>query len=139
MNTRIDGLIEDFPEFAAEVYFGGPVQTDTLHFVHNLGSLLDDSTKIAEGVYWGGDFEKLKFLINAQLIEPRNIRFFLGYTGWGEGQLNDEMDYGSWVIADMDANYLFKSEPENLWQQVMYNKGNAFSIIAEMPEKQSWN
>jgi putative transcriptional regulator len=139
MNTRIDALIEDFPEFGADVYFGGPVQTDTLHFVHNLGALLDESTKIAEGVYWGGDFEKLKFLINAQLIEPQNIRFFLGYTGWGEGQLNDEMDYGSWVVADMDANYLFKSEPENLWQQVMHNKGNAFTIIAEMPEKQSWN
>jgi putative transcriptional regulator len=49
------------------------------------------------------------------------------------------MDYGSWLLADMDANYLFRSEPENLWQQVMYNKGNTFTIIAEMPEKQSWN
>lgn len=138
-NMRIDTLIEDFPECDAEVYFGGPVQTDTIHYLHGVGDLLEDSVKITDGVYWGGNFEKLKFLINAKLISPPQIRFFIGYSGWEEGQLRNEMEYGSWVVAELDANYVFKSDPDRLWQQVMHNKGNTFSVIAEMPEKVSWN
>jgi putative transcriptional regulator len=139
LNMRIDEIIEDFPEFDAEVGLGGPVQTDTIHYVHNVGDLLEGSMKVMDGVYWGGDFDKLKFLIAQQLIQPHNIRFFVGYSGWSEGQLDDEMETGSWVIADMDANYLFKSNPENLWKQVMYNKGNTYTVIAQMPDSVSWN
>lgn len=137
--TNIDELIDDFPEFASEVYFGGPVQTDTIHYIHNIGDLLDDSVEVARGVYWGGDFDKLKFLITSELIQPSQIRFFVGYSGWSEGQLTDEMEYGSWLVADMDANYLFRNEASDLWQQVMENKGNAYSVIAQVPEDISWN
>jgi len=139
LNMQIDELIEDFPEFEAGVFFGGPVQTDTIHYVHNVGDLLEESVPVVDGVYWGGDFEKLKFLIDSQLILPHNIRFFVGYSGWSEGQLMDEMTYGSWVLADMDPNYLFKSRPKQLWRQVMYNKGDAYTVIAQMPEAPSWN
>ncbi len=139
LNMQIDELIEDFPEFDSEVFFGGPVQTDTIHYIHNVGSLLDDSIWIADGVFWGGDFEKLKFLITSHLIQPHNIRFFVGYSGWSEGQLKDEMIYGSWVLAEMDANYLFKSKPNHLWKQAMYNKGDAYTVIAQMPDSSNWN
>lgn len=139
LNMRIDELVESFPEFDSEVFFGGPVQTDTIHYIHSVGQLLDESVRVAEGVYWGGDFEKLKFLIHSNLILPKDIRFFVGYSGWGEGQLVDELSYGSWVIAEMDANYLFKSRPNTLWSQVMNNKGNNFSVIAQMPDTVIWN
>lgn len=139
LNMRIDELIEDFPEFDSEVFFGGPVQTDTIHYIHNVGELLEESVMVADGVYWGGDFEKLKFLITSELILPHHIRFFVGYSGWSGGQLDDEMIYGSWVLADMDANYLFKSEPQQLWRQVMRNKGDAYTVIAQLPESVSWN
>jgi putative transcriptional regulator len=139
LDMRVDELIEDFPEFDAKVFFGGPVQTDTIHYIHNVGELLEDSFKVTEGVFWGGDFDKLKFLIVSKLIRPENIRFFVGYSGWSEGQLDSEMQYGSWLLADMDSNYLFKTRPKKLWQQVMHNKGNAFTIIAQMPEHVSWN
>lgn len=138
-DTTIDRLVQDFPEFEAGVYFGGPVQTDTIHYIHNIGELLEDSVKVAEGVYWGGNFEKLKFLISSKLVMPHNIRFFIGYTGWSEGQLKNEMVYGSWVTADLDANYIFKMESDNLWNTVMYNKGNPYTVIAQMPDAASWN
>ncbi len=139
LNMRIDELIEDFPEFDSEVLFGGPVQTDTIHYIHNMGELLEGSIKVVDGVFWGGDFEKLKFLIDSQLVQPENIRFFVGYAGWSEGQLKDEMVYGSWVTAEMDANYLFKITPSDLWQKVMYNKGNTYTVIAQMPDGVNWN
>jgi putative transcriptional regulator len=140
LEMRVDDLISDFPEFDSRVYFGGPVQTDTIHYIHNVGDLLEDSVKVLEGVYWGGDFEKLKFLISSELIKPENICFYVGYSGWSEGQLLNELEvYHSWVIADMDANYAFKSKPDQLWKQIMRNKGNIYSVIAQMPEVISWN
>lgn len=139
LQTSIDDLIGDFPEFESEVYFGGPVQMDSIHYLHKVGDLLEDSVEVHRGVYWGGDFEKLKFLIRSKLIEPHQIRFFLGYTGWSEGQLDDEMGYGSWVLANMDANYVFNAEPELLWRSIMSNKGNTFSVIAQVPDDFSWN
>ena len=139
LNMRVDELIEDFPEFDSEVLFGGPVQTDTIHYIHNVGNLLEDSVSIADGVFWGGDFEKLKFLISSELIKPNNIRFFVGYSGWSEGQLMDEMDLGSWITAPMFANYLFKSTPDDLWQLIMENKGDLYSVIAQMPDGMSLN
>jgi putative transcriptional regulator len=134
LDMPLNDLVADFPEFKAQVYFGGPVSTNTIHYVHNLGDILDESVEVGRGVYWGGDFEKLKFLVTSQLIKPGNIRFFVGYTGWSPGQLNQELDYRSWIPAEMDSNYLFKSKPQGLWNQIMYNKGNLYSVIAQMPE-----
>lgn len=139
IDVKINDLLADFPDFQANVYFGGPVQTDTIHYIHNVGDMLDNSYKIADGVYWGGDFEKLKFLIGSKMIEPQNIRFFVGYSGWSSGQLHDEMKSGSWVGANMHANYLFKSQSDGLWSQVMDNKGDAYSVIAQMPDAANWN
>ena len=85
LDLNIDGLIQDFPEFEAEVFYGGPVGNDTIHYIHNLGDLLEDSVKISSGVYWGGDFDKLKFLISSEMVQPHNIRFFMGYSGWSPG------------------------------------------------------
>ena len=139
IDMSINDLMSDFPQFEAEVFYGGPVQTDTLHFVHNVGDLLEESTPVAKGVWWGGNFEKLKFLISSELIRPENIRFFVGYSGWSGGQLESELEHGSWVIADPDANYIFKSPPNKLWSQVMSNKGNIYEVIADMPEQVIWN
>jgi len=139
IDMKINELIADFPEFESEVYFGGPVQTDTIHYLHNLGDLLEDSQKIADGVFCGGDFEKLKFLISSKLVKPENIRFFVGYSGWSGGQLKEELKYGSWVAAEMHANYLFKQKQSDLWSEVMENKGDAYSVIAQLPDSFSWN
>ncbi|MBK8492043.1 MAG: YqgE/AlgH family protein [Saprospirales bacterium] len=139
MEMRIDELVTDFPEFDAPVFFGGPVQTDTVHYIHAVGDLLEGSTKVAPGVYWGGDFEKLKVLIRSELIKPQDIRFFVGYSGWSEGQLQDELAVSSWVISDMHANYIFQSSPEELWKQVLTNLGDTYTVIAQMPDYVNWN
>lgn len=139
IDMGINDLMSDFPEFGAEVFYGGPVQTDTLHYIHNLGDLLDESVKVADGVWWGGDFEKLKFLITQGMVQPGNVRFFVGYSGWSSGQLDEELKYGSWVSADMDSNYIFRVKPSRLWRQIMYNKGDIYEVLSDMPENISWN
>lgn len=137
--VRITDLVEDFPEIDALAYFGGPVSTNTIHYMHNVGMLLDGSTEIGPGVYWGGEFDKLKFLIGQELITSENIRFFVGYTGWSPGQLIEELDSGSWLTTEVHANYVFKSKPSRLWNQVMHHKGDLYSILAQLPEQPNLN
>ena len=139
LQMRVDELVVDFPEFDSEVFLGGPVQTDTLHYLHCRGDIVDESIRVADGVYWGGDFKKLKALIRHQVIEPSEIRFFVGYSGWSEGQLSGEMTYGSWVIANMDANYLFNTKPADLWRRIMENMGDRYTVIAQLPDYSNWN
>lgn len=134
IEMRVDEIIEDFPEFEAEVFYGGPVKTDTIHYIHRKGDLLEGSTKIVDGVYWGGDFEKLKFLIERELITPDDIQFFVGYSGWSEGQLEEEMETGTWLVEEMFSNYVFKMDPFQLWQKILEHKGDNFSVIAQMPD-----
>jgi putative transcriptional regulator len=139
LKMNIDELVGEFPEFDSEVHYGGPVSTDTIHYVHNVGELLEDSVSVGRGIYWGGNFEKLKFLIESKLIKPQNVKFFVGYSGWTMGQLKEELKTGSWVMADMDPNYIFKTKARKLWQDIMVNKGDIYSVIAQMPEGPNLN
>jgi putative transcriptional regulator len=139
IDVRLNELLPEFPIFDAEVFYGGPVQTDTLNYIHNVGHLFDDSYPIGKGIWMGGDFLKLQALVENQLIEPHNIRFFVGYSGWSGGQLEEELEDGSWVTAPLDLNYVFNSKPDKLWSKIMYNKGDLFEIISGMPDFISLN
>jgi putative transcriptional regulator len=139
LDMEVSGLIRDFPEYSSGVFYGGPVATDTLHYLHTIGHILDESIEIGNGVFWGGNFKQLKALIAQEMVTPETLRFFVGYSGWSGGQLLDELDYGSWITAKMDINYLFNSEYTSLWNTILKHKGDNFSIIAEMPESTSWN
>ena len=136
-------LSELIPTIDAEgdfkVFFGGPVATDTIHYIHNVGHLLDDSIKVKNNIYWGGDFEKLVALINNGLITDKNIRFYIGYSGWSVGQLEAELESGSWIVSNWDANYTFQSEDNQLWEQALGHKGDSYSIIAKIPNSPNKN
>ncbi|MCO6460622.1 MAG: YqgE/AlgH family protein [Saprospiraceae bacterium] len=139
INMKVNDLLLNFPEFDGDVFFGGPVGTDTIHFLHNLGDLLEGSRLVANGVYWGGNFDKLKFLIKSGLVQPNQIRFYVGYSGWSPGQLEEEINNSSWVISHNDPNYVFKSPSDQLWKQVLMNKGEIYAILSELPENTNYN
>lgn len=139
LDVQVDNLLTDFPEFKANAYFGGPVQTDTLHYLHDLGELVDGASHVHGRIYWGGDFEKVKFLIRSEVATPDRIRFFVGYTGWSAGQLKGEIDQKDWLLANMDNNYLFNADPESLWQSILEHEGNTYSVIAQLPTNPPMN
>lgn len=79
---------------------GGPVSANRLFFIHSLGDLIvPDSVKIKDRLYFDGDFEALKrYMQNGHSIEGK-VKFFLGYSGWTEGQLGNEINKNSWVVS----------------------------------------
>lgn len=133
MGLDIKDLVNDFPDFSAEVHFGGPVQTDSIHYVHTKGELLEGAMKIEEGLYWGGNYEQLKVLIRQGLLQQNDITFFVGYSGWGEGQLQEEIDLQTWILAENDRNFIFQAQDELLWKKILENLGDRYSVMAQMP------
>ncbi len=137
MNMLVNDLLPDFPEkIEAEVFYGGPVKTDTLHYLHCRPELLPDSQMIMEGVYWGGEFETLKTLMRHELITPNDIRFYVGYSGWSSGQLRDELITGSWIQDEGMVNHVFGSQSgrEELWHEVLKARGGSFHAISNMSD-----
>ncbi|MFN8280663.1 MAG: YqgE/AlgH family protein [Saprospiraceae bacterium] len=129
---KIEELLDDIGDFEGDVYYGGPVANNILHFLHNVGDMVEDSLGICRGVYWGGDFTAFKFLMAQGLIKPENVRFFLGYSGWSPHQLSEEIKEGSWIIEEMDSNYLFKTDPDNLWKVILQSKGEVYSALSQI-------
>jgi putative transcriptional regulator len=139
IDMALQDLIPGLESTDLKVFYGGPVQTDSLQYLHNAGHLLEDSRMVSPGIYWGGDFEKVKFLLENRLILSDNIRFYIGYSGWSEGQLEEELSYGSWLLGQADPNYLFKLPPSDVWKQVLEVKGGNYSVISAMPEENILN
>ncbi len=139
LGQTINELIDDFPEIESPVFYGGPVGHETLHYIHDRGDVLDNSIEVSKGVYWSGDYEKLKFLIQSEVIKPHNIKFFVGYSGWSSGQLSDEMVYGSWIPVEMDPNYTFQLHYKNLWATILGHKGDVYGVIAQIPPDHNYN
>jgi len=135
LNMQIDRLVADFPDMDSTAFYGGPVATNTIHYLHNYGDLLEGSTEVFKGVFWGGDFDKLKFLIDTKMISPDRIRFYVGYSGWSENQLEEELTNGSWVLDCADPNYIYKVKADNLWSEVMIHKGGAYAVMGQMPKE----
>ena len=81
-----------------KIYNGGPVEQNNLYFIHKVPHLIKKSIEISNGIYWGGDFDKIADLINDKIITDKDIRFFLGYSGWDSLQLNNELSLKSWAV-----------------------------------------
>lgn len=136
---KVNDVLEDFPVIDSKVYLGGPVQTEIINFIHNYGDLISDSYEICNGIYWGGNFESLKFLIENKNINPNNIKFFLGYSGWGAGQLANELKQYSWYVNRISNNEVFNDAGEEMWKNVLKKMGGKYAIISNFPENPSLN
>ena len=129
----IDDLVPELGDFQLPVYEGGPVELHTLHFLHQYPELIPDGLEVIHGVYWGGNFEKMIELINARIIDTSKIRFFLGYSGWGHGQLEMEMDEKTWIVAQAIKTFLFSNDEDTLWKEVLHHMGGDYQLIANAP------
>jgi putative transcriptional regulator len=100
---------EDWP-----VCWGGPVQPNTGWVVAGGGALgdLPDATPFAEGLHFAGSLDALR---RVAAERPAQLRLFLGYAGWGPGQLEGELAAGAWVLAPLDLDAVFEVPADELW------------------------
>lgn len=138
IDMEISEVIKDFPTFQTKLYVGGPVGKDTVHYIHTLGELVPNSVHVKDNIYWGGDFDRIKELIREGLIEPNQIRFFLGYSGWSPKQLEGEIENNAWVISEVEGSRIM-SPDRDMWKGILKSMGNRYKIWTNCPENPALN
>ncbi len=139
-DLSLNDIIQDCWNCTFPIYVGGPVGKDSLHFIHRSFDRLLSGIEISDGIYWGGDFEKLKILLNNNEINSDEIKFFVGYSGWGDEQLNSEIEENSWLINNnYNKEVVFVQDEENLWKEIVISLGPKYAHIANFPENPMWN
>ena len=135
----INDLIDELPHHTAPVYIGGPVQKDTLHFIHSLGSIIDGAIHISENLYWGGNFQTLIRLVKNDEIKLTEIRFFIGYSGWRLGQLESEIKEHSWIVTSANNKLILSENNEKLWKDFIGGMDKKYAVWINMPDDPSLN
>jgi putative transcriptional regulator len=69
----------------------------------------------------------------------RRARVFAGHSGWGPGQLDDELERGDWIIEPARYGDAFTNDPSELWSAVLERKGGSYALVARMPQDPSLN
>lgn len=129
---QLPDLLPEFKHFDLNIYDGGPVQKDTLHVLHTLPDQLG-GYEILPGLYWGGSYTELNRLMEANICNASNVKLFLGYSGWDEGQLEKEIEEGSWLVADGNSKLVFDNSLKNVWHKSILSLGDEFAFMANLP------
>ena len=129
----LDELVNGLDDLKLPVFYGGPVQMDTIHFLHQYPEQIPGGYEIAEGVYWGGDFDMAIQMIRKGEINLQKIRFYIGYSGWGNGQLNDELKEKSWLTVKATRKIIFHKETEEIWKESLKLLGGDYEMMINFP------
>lgn len=129
----LDELVNGLDDLKLPVFYGGPVQMDTIHFLHQYPEKIPGGYEIAEGVFWGGDFDIAIQMIRKGEINLQRIRFYIGYSGWGTGQLNDELKEKSWLTVKATRKIIFHKETEEIWKESLKLLGGDYEMMINFP------
>ena len=117
------------PLLQAPVFTGGPVQTDQLILV--AWQYREDGFRL----HFGIDPDKARELL---LEEGTLVRAFMGYSGWGAGQLETELSADTWIVTEAPAD-LFSQPEEELWRIALRSEGDEWRLLADEPEDPEQN
>lgn len=131
--STLDELIPDMEGYSLPVYYGGPVQMNTIHFLHQYPEEIPGGVEVSKGLYWGGDFEKAMELVRSGNAQSSKIRFFIGYSGWGENQLQEELKEKSWLTVNATPKLIFPDKIEDIWKNALKHLGGDYEMMIHFP------
>lgn len=118
---------DELPYSDEVVFVGGPVQPEAVVVLIDLEAPHEEITSIV------GNVAYLPPDLTGDDLAIRRARVFAGYSGWGPGQLEDELEEPAWIVADAEPDDVFATDPDELWRTVVGRKGGKFALIASMP------
>ena len=116
---------------------GGPVQTNQMMLLHSSNRIEQQTLKVCDGVYLGGDLQFLQESIQDE--SGPHIQLCFGYAGWGNAQLEREFLDGHWFLYPASAKHIFEIPPEKLWQTLLREMGGKYATLSMIPEDLSLN
>jgi putative transcriptional regulator len=137
LNNYIDvdlhQLDDNFPNINARISFGGPVSKENLYYIHSFSDITN-TLEIREGLYYGGDFVEITDRIKNAKNPNKEIRFFMGYSGWSPGQLDEEIKNESWITANnISTEDILDTKLDDLWRICLEKQGQRFQLMTKFP------
>lgn len=122
LNRKFNELIEFRHSMPFSLYAGGPVERESLFFLHRKRDIIEGGLPVVEPVYMGGNFEQTVALMDDKIITEDDIKLFIGYSGWDYGQLDEEIKEGSWLSVDASVETVFSTYNIFLWEELFERK-----------------
>ena len=135
--TSVGEAVPELADLAGEmgtVHVGGPVQSSAVVVLADFANPEEAGSLVLDSIGF------LSTEVDPDSLgELRRARVYVGYAGWGPGQLDGELEEGSWIVEPALAEDVFTSDPDALWSTVLRRKGGPFSVLASMPPDPSLN
>jgi len=122
-----------------KIYFGGPVQSSDLFYIHKMGDEIEGSVEIKDGIFWGGEFAGIEDKLKSGGILENDIRFFIGYSGWEANQLEQEIEEDSWLVVESNLEDILETNSEDLWKNIIQEMEGNISLLSTFPEDPNLN
>ncbi len=139
LELSINEIVDDFPKSDFSISIGGPVSSNTVHYLHTLGERIPESVEVGDGIFWGGDFDLIKEMIAGGKVRPFEIRFFLGYAGWSSTQLKGEMKEHAWLVGKISPRMIMQGVGSEFWSDTLARYNNKYRAWANFPEDPGLN
>ncbi len=134
LNQKVKDVIPDFPDIDLPLFSGGPVANNQLFFLHNIGDEIDGAMQVKGGIFWGGNFEQVIQGLRTGRYKPNQIRCFIGYSGWEENQIGEEIESKAWFLGNPEQLDIMQTDPDTLWGDSLKAIGSKYAKLAEFPE-----
>lgn len=136
---KLGDLVEQAEGIQIPLFEGGPVEKNTIHFIHQQPDIIGGGIALNNGLYWGGNFEQVLSALRTGYLKPKDIRFFMGYSGWSSQQLEEEYQEKSWILADASPALIFSFKQEELWKQSLQQLGGEYARMVYYPKDPQLN
>ena len=121
------------------LHYGGPVKKEVVSYLHRHGDRIRSSLQVLDGVFFSGRFEDMHALMCADETPYTECRFFAGFASWGPGQLESEIEEGSWFVTRAARELVFSTSAEDLWSAVLLRMGGEYAMLSNFPLDPSLN
>ena len=129
--------VSDSP--SGKIFVGGPVSPAQVFYLCRSKIPLPELDAICDGVYMGMSWELLDNLMMRIEDPKKNIRFYMGYSGWGAGQLAGEMELLSWLTCEAQSKFIFQENEEGIWAHTVKSMGKNYEYLIKAPVNPQWN
>lgn len=148
-------IVEHTEQGAFGVVLNRRADADVAELVPDLGPLVERGAPLwvggpvgPESILVLGEFERAEFSAGAVtdrigVVDPDGddevirARVFLGHAGWGAGQLDEELEWESWIVSDLEPEDVFAEG--DLWAEVVARHGKDYALLATMPDDPTRN
>jgi putative transcriptional regulator len=131
-NLNVSDALPDL-DSSQSLLFGGSNDLKTVCYLHT-NPHVPGSCYISANLYWGGDYDIIKALMNEKKFGPEEIKFYAGLVEWNTGQLEYEIWNNKWWLGSINSEELFTISDKDLWAIKLLATGHLYGLLNEVPD-----